>query len=263
MERRRLGTRGPEVRVVGLGTWQTFDVGEERQDLVDAVVEAAFEEGTRLVDSSPMYGLAERRLGRALASGRRQHSFVATKVWTRSVEEGQAQFEAQLDYYAGRVDLEQVHNLVEWQAHLDWLEAERDSGRVRLLGATHYSAGAFGELETVMRSGRIDAVQVPYNPRERQIEDRILPLAEELGLGIIVMRPLGEGGLLPGPAASELAALGVQSWAQALIKWALSDPRITAVIPATRDPKHARENARAGSAPWFDKKERKLVEDLA
>jgi diketogulonate reductase-like aldo/keto reductase len=263
MERRRLGENGPEIPVVGLGTWQTFDVGEQQQSLVDSVVQASFDEGSRLVDSSPMYGLAERRLGRALARGRRGDAFVATKIWTTSLDGGKAQFEAQLDFYGGRVELQQVHNLVAWREHLEWLEAERDALRIGLLGATHYSAGAFVELETVMRSGRIHAIQVPYNPRERQVEDRIFPLAEELGLGVIVMRPLGEGGLLPGPSAGELAALGVESWAQALIKWALSDQRVTAVIPATRSPEHARENARAGSPRWFDENERKLVEELA
>jgi diketogulonate reductase-like aldo/keto reductase len=262
MERRRLGKNGPELPVVGLGSWLTFDVGEEGQGLVDAVVRAAFDEGVRLVDSSPMYGRAQRVLGRALDQ-LRDEAFVATKIWTPSVDDGRAQFDAQLEFFGGRVELEQIHNLVSWEAHLDWLEKERDAGRIGQLGATHYSPSAFDELERVMRSGRIEAIQIPYNPHEREVEARILPLAQELGLGVIVMRPLGKGGLMPGPDLHEFQSLGVETWAQALLKWSLSDPRVTAVIPATAKPEHARENARAGSPPWFGPEERKLVETLA
>jgi diketogulonate reductase-like aldo/keto reductase len=261
MERRRLGKNGPELPVVGLGSWLTLDVGEEGQGLVDAVVRAAFDEGVRLVDSSPMYGRAQRVLGRALDQ-LRDEAFVATKIWTPSVDDGRAQFDAQLEFFGGRVELEQIHNLVSWEAHLDWLEKERDAGRIGQLGATHYSPSAFDELERVMRSGRIEGIQIPYNPHEREVEARILPLAQELGLGVIVMRPLGEGDLMPGPDRQALEPLGVETWAQALLKWSLSDPRVTAVIPATAKPEHARENARAGSPPWFGPEERKLVETL-
>jgi aryl-alcohol dehydrogenase-like predicted oxidoreductase len=262
MERRTLGRTGVELPVVGLGTWLTLDLPDDEQDVADAVVEAAFAGGTTLVDSSPMYGRAERVLGRAL-DGRRGEAFVATKIWTSSTSEGREQLEAQLDYYEGRVDLEQVHNLVAWREQLDWLEAERDAGRIGFLGATHYSPSAFAELAQVMRSGRIDAVQVPLNPREREVEREILPLAAELGLGVIVMEPLGgAGSLIPPPDPRELEPLGL-TWAQALLKWALSDPRVTAVIPATRNPAHARENAAAGSPPWLGPEERRLVEELA
>ena len=262
MERRRFRKTGVEVPVVGLGTWQVFDLGPDEEQRADEVVAAAFDAGCRVVDSSPMYGRAEAVLGRALAR-RRDEAFVATKIWTSSEHEARSQLDAQLGYYDGVVDLEQVHNLVAWERHLPWLEEEREAGRIRFLGATHYSASAFDELERVMRTGRIDAVQIPYNPRQREVERRILPLAEELGLAVIVMRPLGgEGALMPGPDPSELEPLGVASWAQALLKWTLSDRRVHVVIPATSNPEHARENAAAGAPPWFDEEQRALVERL-
>jgi aryl-alcohol dehydrogenase-like predicted oxidoreductase len=263
MERRTLGRTGVDLPVVGLGTWLTFDLADAQQHVADAVVDAAFAGGTRLVDSSPMYGRAEGVLGRALDSCR-PDAFVATKVWTPFVSEGREQLDSQLAHYRGRVDLEQVHNLVAWREHLDWLEGEREAGRVGYLGATHYAASAFPELARVMRTGRIDAIQVPLNPRDRDVEREILPLAQELGLGVIVMEPLGgAGSLIPAPDLRELEPLGVATWAQALLKWALSDPRVTSVIPATRNPEHARENAAAGSPPWFGPEERRLVEELA
>jgi aryl-alcohol dehydrogenase-like predicted oxidoreductase len=261
MERRSLGKTGFEVPVVGLGTWLTFDLGPDRQQVADDVVETAYRSGTRLFDSSPMYGRAQEVLGQAV-DGRRDDVFIASKIWTPSQEQGRLQLEAQLDYFGGRVDLEQVHNLVAWEQHLGWLEHEREEDRVRFLGATHYERSAFNELETVMRSGRIDAIQVPYNPRERDVEHRILPLAEELGLGVIVMRPFAERGLLPGPGQELLERIGVSSWGEALLKWILADRRVSCVIPATADPAHAAENAASGKPPWLDDEQRRMVEDL-
>src|SRR4051794_2923694 len=231
---------GVEVPCVGMGTWQTFDVRGSRQD----VVEAALDAGVRLFDSSPMYGAAEQVLGEALQA-RRAEVFVATKIWSRSADEGRAQAERALRWYGGRVDLYQVHNLVATDAHLSTLEELREQGKVRLLGATHYSPSAFGELAQVMRGGRIDAIQIPYNPREREVEREILPLAEELGIGVLVMRPFAEGALTRRPpAASDLKPLGAETWAQALLKWVLSDRRCTVAIPATSRPGRPTENAR-------------------
>jgi aryl-alcohol dehydrogenase-like predicted oxidoreductase len=234
MECRRFGRTGWEVPIVGLGTWQTFDLGPSDESIARDVVEAAWEAGTRFFDSSPMYGRAEAVLGRALGD-RRADAIVATKIWTNSASEATGQLAAQLDYFGGRVDLEQIHNLVDWRRHLDWLEQERDAGRIAFIGATHYAASAFGELEEVMRTGRIDAIQVPYNRMENEAAERILPLAAELDLGVIAMRPFGGGSLARRFDATEL------------LKWTLADERIHVAIPATSSPEHARANAAAGS----------------
>ncbi len=255
MEERRLGP------VVGLGTWNTFG-GDA--DLAGEVVGAALDAGVRLFDSSPMYGAAERSLGATLES-RRDGTSVATKIWTNSVEEGRAQLNRQLDWF-GRVEIEQVHNLVLWRDHLPWLEEERAAGRIGKLGVTHYDARAFAELEEALRSGRFETVQIPLNPGEREAEQRILPLAADHAVPVIVMRPLGGPRSFAPPSEEELAPLrelGVETWPQALLKWALSDERVDVVIPATRDPHHARENARAGRPPWLGPEERALVERLA
>lgn len=266
MEQRALGKSGVRVPVVGMGTWRTFDVrGRDGEAHSREVVTAALASGTRLFDTSPMYGEAERVLGHAL-EGRRDSAFVATKVWTDDPAEGHAQMRRALGLF-GRIDLYQVHNLVAWRTHVPALEELREAGTVRLIGATHWQASSFEELCTVMRGGRIDAIQVPYNPHEREIERQVLPLAAELGLGVVVMRPFG-GGTLARRAPSDadlapLARFGVRTWQQALLKWVLSDPRCTVAIPATSRPEHARTNAQAGEPPWLGAEERELVARLA
>jgi diketogulonate reductase-like aldo/keto reductase len=255
MEERRLGP------VVGLGTWNTF--GDD-QELAREVVDTALAAGSRCFDSSPMYGGAERALGAALA-GRREQATVLTKIWTSSPEEARRQLADQLEWF-GHVDVEQVHNLVAWERHRPWLEAECGGGRIGKLGVTHYSPSATNELECALRTRAFDTLQVPLNPRERTSEETLLPLAAELGVGVIVMRPFGQGALLarePAPEAlSPLAEFGVKTWAQALLKWALSDERVDLVIPATRRAEHAAENAAAGEPPWFGREERAYVEGL-
>jgi len=256
MERRRLGP------VIGLGTWRTFgaDVGQAQE-----VVGAALAGGVHLFDSSPMYHGAEESLGAALR-GRRDGTVVATKIWAETVEEGREQYRRQVEWL-GRVEIEQVHNLVAWPEHLSWLEQERAAARIDQLGVTHYSAQALPELARALRTGRFDVIQLPYNPLEREVERELLPLAAELGIAVIVMRPLGEGALVRrAPSDEELAPLrefGIRTWAQALLKWVLSDERVDVAIPATSRPERTAENAAAGEPPWFGPKERKLVERLA
>jgi aryl-alcohol dehydrogenase-like predicted oxidoreductase len=267
VEYRELGRTGLQVPAVGMGTWATFDVrGESEEAERRRVVDAALERGASFFDSSPMYGQAERVLGRAL-EGRRGRAQIATKVWAGSVGEGRDQIERALGFYDGRVELYQIHNLVSWREHLPVLEELRDRGAVEAVGATHYSSSAFDELAEVMRTGRIGAVQIPYNPVENEVEREILPLAEELGIGVVVMRPLGQGSLMRRPPSErELAPLrefGVATWAQALLKWILSDRRCHVAIPATRSPDHMAEDAAAGDPPWFGPRERDLVARLA
>ncbi len=266
MEYRTFGQSGLQVPVVGMGTWQTFDVrGEAGENNARQIVEAALKAGANFFDSSPMYGQAERVLGNVL-EGRRDQAFIATKVWASSVEEGRKQMNNALRYFDNRVDLYQIHNLLAWREQLALLEQLVAEKRVGLIGATHYSSSAFDELARVMKTGRIQAIQIPYNPREREVENQILPLAADLNLGVVVMRPFGEGSLMRSPPSeSELAPLkpfGVNTWAQALLKWILSDTRCHVAIPATSKASRMTENA-AIQEPWFGDDERKLVARLA
>jgi aryl-alcohol dehydrogenase-like predicted oxidoreductase len=266
MEERDLGGSGLRVPVVGMGTWSTFDVRGPAAAGRRQVVDVALEAGARFFDSSPMYGQAERVLGAAL-DGRREGALVATKVWAGGTEEGRSQVERSLRFFGGRVDLYQVHNLVAWREHLPMLERLRDEGAVRAIGATHYDPSAFAELAEAMRTGRISAIQVPYNPWEREVEPEILPMAADLGLGVVVMRPFAQAALMRRPpdrsALAPLRPLGVKTWAQALLKWILSDPRCHVAIPATANPEHMAEDAAAGEPPWLGPEERDLVAGLA
>jgi aryl-alcohol dehydrogenase-like predicted oxidoreductase len=267
MEIRTLGNSGLDVPVVGMGTWQTFDVrGKGSEDNSRSIVDNALAEGANFFDSSPMYGEAERVLGGVL-EGRREKAIIATKVWASSVQEGRSQIDMALNFFGGRVDLYQVHNLLNWREHLRVFESLKDAGQIAAIGATHHNPAAFDELSEVMKTGRITAIQIPYNPKERDVERRILPLAADLGLGVVVMRPFGKGNLMQRiPSEQELEplkAFGVTTWAQALLKWGLSDMRCHVAIPATSKPERMKENARAGSPPWFGPDERAYVAQLA
>jgi aryl-alcohol dehydrogenase-like predicted oxidoreductase len=267
MEIRALGQSGLRVPAVGMGTWQTFDVqGSEAERNACEIVDAALTSGANFFDSSPMYGEAEQVLGACLKD-RRDEALIATKVWAQSIAEGHEQVRRALEFFAGRVDLYQIHNLVLWREHLPVLERLQDEGSVRAIGATHYNAAAFGELKRVMQTGRITAIQIPYNPFEREVEREILPLAADLAIGVVVMRPLGGGSLARrSPSAAKLQPLerfGVTTWAQALLKWVLSDQRCHVAIPATSKVNRMIENAAAGDPPWFGPEERELVARLA
>lgn len=264
MESRALGSTGLSVPVIGMGTWKTFDVrGTRAEQRCDEVVERAVNQGTTLFDTSPMYGEAERVLAAAVRS-RRDRVLIADKVWAPSASEGRQQIKRALDWY-GVVDIYQIHNLVAWREHLPVLEDLRSQGKVRIVGATHYQHAAMGDLMKVMETGRVQLVQIPYNAADRFVERDVLPLAEELGVGVLVMQPLGTGALV-GRAPHGLhdfERFGCRTWAQVLLKWILSDPRAHAVLPATSDPLHAEENAVAGSPPWFDQDTRQWIAQQA
>jgi aryl-alcohol dehydrogenase-like predicted oxidoreductase len=257
VDRRRLGQTSIEVPAIGMGTWRTFDTEQDRRPLVAAAIEA----GIDLFDSSPMYGRAEAALARAL-DGIRDSVLVATKIWTSSAEEGRAQAEHALRLF-GLVDVYQVHNLVNVPAQLALLERLKSEGKVRAVGATHYQEPAFRDLIALMKTKRLDMVQIPYNPLRLTAEHEVLPLAESMGLGVIVMSPLQHGILSRRPSVAQLEELGVKTWAQAVLKWIASDERVSTVLTATQDTMHLQENASAGNPPFFTPEQRALVVRIA
>jgi diketogulonate reductase-like aldo/keto reductase len=198
--------------------------------------------------------------------GRREQALIATKVWTPSAREGREQIARALEWYGGRVDVYQVHNLVSWREHLPHLEERRERGQVGVVGITHYSHAAFAELMRVMATGRVAQIQVPFNVLDRAVEEEVLPAAAQHGIGVIVMQPLGVGALAqraPAPEALKpLAPFGIRTWPQALLKWILSDTRLHCAIPATSSVAHMQENAAAGDPPWFDAAARDYVTEL-
>lgn len=263
MERRQLGRTSLQVSVIGMGTWRTYDADRAE---VQPITDTALTQGVTFFDSSPMYGAAERMLAMTLGS-RRDRVFVATKVWATAEREGRDQVRRALEWYGGVIDLYQIHNLESWETHLPYLEELKAQGKIRAIGITHYEASQFNRMEKVLASGRIDAVQLPYNPWQREVERALLPLCEKLQLGVVVMRPLGEGALVTkSPPAAELAFLsqyGLKSWAQALLNWGVSDVRVTTTIPATSSVRHVGENCAAGAAKRFDTDARDRITKLA
>ena len=188
-------------------------------------------------------------------------------MWAGAGREGREQIRQALAWYGGTIDVYQIHNLDAWTIHLPYLEELRAAGRIRAIGITHYSASQFDRMAEIVDSGRVGVIQVPYNPREREIERSLLPLAAQRNLGVILMRPLGQGKLARhAPPARELAFLadyGLRTWAQALLNWGISDPRVTVTIPATRNVEHAIDNCQVGRARRFDQPTRDRIAHLA
>lgn len=252
--RRRIPASGDLLPVVGLGTWQGFDFhpGDAEYLRLPGVLDALFAAGGTVIDSSPMYGRAEESTGELLAVGNRQASaFLATKVWTRGRADGIRQIETSFRLLrAKRIDLFQIHNLLDWQTQRAVLRELKAAGRIRYIGITHYTASAYRELEAVMRAEAWDFLQVNYSLDEREAEHRILPLARDLGMAVLINRPFGGGGLLRrlrGRALPPWAAeLGAATWAQVLLKFVLSQPAVTCAIPGTSRPEHMADNAAAG-----------------
>lgn len=245
--------------VIGMGTWNTFDVGSttvDRAPLIE-VLRSFYAAGGRVVDSSPMYGKAEAVTGDLLRQMDHRDMFLATKVWTSGRDNGIAQIEQSMRLLrTARLDLLQIHNLVDWRAHVPTLRALRDQGKVRYLGITHYTVAAHGDLEAVLREQPFDFVQFNYSIATRAAEQRLLPFCQEHRIGVLINRPFEEGELftvvrqrkLPGYARE----IGCSSWAQFFLKFIVSHPAVTAVIPATSRMNHMQDNLRAGSGRMPD-----------
>lgn len=254
MQTRPIPASGERLPVIGLGTYRGFDVapGSVDYQALPGVLQALFDAGGSVIDSSPMYGRAEAVAGALLAAGNlRPKAFLATKVWVQGREAGVQQMEDSLRLLrAERIDLMQIHNLVDWRTHLVTLRAWQAAGRLRYLGITHYTASAYGELAAVMRAERFEFLQVNYSVDEPDAAARILPLAAERGMAVLINRPFGGGGLLrrlrDRPLPGWAAEIGAMSWAQVLLKFVLSHPAVTCTIPGTGHAMHMADNARAG-----------------
>jgi diketogulonate reductase-like aldo/keto reductase len=252
---RPIPSSGVQVPVIGVGTWRGFDVGRDAagRAQLTGVLQALFDAGGRVIDSSPMYGSSEDVAGDLLAAlTAHDRAFVATKVWTEGRQAGITQMEASMRKLRDeRIELMQIHNLLDWRTHLDTLRAWKRDGRIQHLGITHYRDDAHDQLEAVMRAEAIDSVQLNYSIDNRAAEQRLLPLAAERGVAVLVNLPFGGGGLLKRLQARPLPAwaaeIGCRSWAQILLKFVVSHPAVTCVIPGTSRPEHMRENAEAGT----------------
>ena len=251
---RAIPASGETLPVIGLGTWRTFDVGPAPAARAPQreVLKRFIEQGGRVVDSSPMYGAAETVVG-DLASdlGAGDALFLATKVWTSGRDAGVAQMQESLRRLRrSRLELMQIHNLLDWRTHLRTLREWKAAGRIRYVGVTHYTAGAYDELERVLRQEALDFVQVNYSLGEREAERTILPLARDRGIAVLINRPFSEGGLFRRVREQPLPpwARDIQctSWAQVFLKWIVAHPAVTCAIPATTRPEHLLENMAAG-----------------
>jgi len=271
MRTRPIPRSGEQLPVVGLGTWQTFDVGPSPSERASqkAVLQRFLAAGARVIDSSPMYGRAEAVTGALLRElGQERTPFLATKVWISGREAGLEQMRDSLRKMGhGQLDLMQVHNLLDWRTHLPVLREWKTAGRIRYLGVTHYQRGAFDELEKLIREEALDFVQLPYSIAVRDAEKRLLPAAAEHGTAVLVMRPFESGDLFRRVKGKPLPAWAADfdctSWAEFFLKYILGHPAVTCPIPATSNPRHLEDNLRAGSGRLPDEKTRaRMVEYL-
>ncbi|HSC97494.1 MAG TPA: aldo/keto reductase [Casimicrobiaceae bacterium] len=269
---RPVPSTGEALPVVGLGTWITFNVGDDpvARDACTDVMHAFFDAGGRVIDSSPMYGSSQEVVGYGLARlGMPKALFAADKVWIASASRGSAQVEESRRHWGvSRFDLLQVHNLLSWQEHIPMLLAMKSAGRLRYIGITTSEGRRHRDVEKIMRTRPIDFVQVTYNPIDRDVEARILPLARERAIGVIVNRPFQQGALIDSvmrhPLPGWAAEIGCSNWAQALLKFIVSHPAVTCVIPATTRVAHVRENMGAATGPMPDEAlRRRMAADVA
>ncbi|MGQ0640823.1 MAG: aldo/keto reductase [Gemmatimonadaceae bacterium] len=254
---RRIPSSGKVIPVIGLGTWQTFDVAANAaaRASLEQVLAAFVELGGKVIDSSPMYGSSEEVVGDLVTKlGVRSQLFMATKVWTSGKARGIQQMEESLRKLRTRtVDLMQVHNLVDVRTHLETLREWKREGRVRYIGITHYTAGSHNDVARLIQEAPVDFIQINYSVGEREAERRLLPLAREREVAVIANRPFAGGELFrelrAKPLPSFAAEIECSSWAQLLLKFVVSHPAITCAIPATSRVEHLRDNMKAAVGP--------------
>ncbi len=255
---------GERIPVIGMGTWQTFDVGDDAAALAQRVrvLRAFFQAGGGMIDSSPMYGTSEAVMGHCLQHiGGKPPMFSATKVWTPGKDHGVRQMaESERLWRLKTFDLMQIHNLLGWEGHLETLKQWKAEGRIRYLGITTSHGRRHGDLARIMESQPLDFVQLTYNPMDREAEDRLLPMAKERGIAVIVNRPFQRGALIDRlegrPLPPWAGDFEIHNWAQFLLKFVVSHPAVTCAIPATRQVEHMKENMAAAHGPMPDAKMR-------
>ncbi len=266
---RTIPATGEQIPTVGLGSWITFNVGDDRVllDECTQVIAAFFDNGGRLIDSSPMYGSSQTTIGYALEKlGKQEAVFAADKIWTSSQAEGPAQFAQTRKLWTVKtIDLMQVHNLLSWRQHLDMLHEKKSNGEIRYTGITTSHGRRHQELEQIMVEHDIDFVQLTYNVLDREAEQRLLPLARERGIAVISNRPYQRGALVARFAGKPLppfaADIEARSWPQLLLKFIISHPVITCAIPATTRVDHVTENLAAATGALPDEAMRKKIVD--
>jgi diketogulonate reductase-like aldo/keto reductase len=270
MQTRAIPSTAEPLPIVRLGTYRGFDVApaDPAYKQLPAVLNALFEKGGTLIDSSPMYGRAEQTTGELLSIHEpRSPAFLATKVWTCGREEGIAQMEQSFSLLqTDRIDLMQIHNLLDWKIHVPTLREWKEEGRIRYIGITHYTASAYDEVEAVLKAEALDFLQINYALDDRGVEKRILPLCRERGVAVICNRPFGGGGLIARlkgkPLPGWAAQVQVNSWPQLALKFLLSHSAVTCVIPGTGNPRYMADNAGAGFGPMLTGAQREQLIDL-